>query len=64
MHSLRRIPGQPSRFLSLRTFSSSATRHEIRDVASLSQRLIPKYQGTPAGGGGVGDAAQDEADSW
>ncbi|CAI7657831.1 unnamed protein product [Penicillium pancosmium] len=44
MHSLRRIPGQPSRFLSLRTFSSSATRHEIRDVASLSQRLIPKYQ--------------------
>jgi hypothetical protein len=36
----RRFPG---RFL--RCFSSSAPRHEIRDVAALAQRLIPKYQG-------------------
>ncbi|KAJ5765604.1 hypothetical protein N7520_005163 [Penicillium odoratum] len=27
-----------------RCFSSSAPRHEIRDVRALSQRLIPKYQ--------------------
>jgi hypothetical protein len=36
----RRFPG---RFL--RCFSSSAARLEIRDVAALAQRLIPKYQG-------------------
>ncbi|KAJ5953457.1 ATP-NAD kinase PpnK-type alpha/beta [Penicillium verhagenii] len=27
-----------------RSFSSSAPRHEIRDISALSQRLIPKYQ--------------------
>lgn len=36
----RRFPGRL-----LRGFSSSAPRHEIRDVAGLAQRLIPKYQG-------------------
>ncbi|KAJ5095110.1 ATP-NAD kinase PpnK-type alpha/beta [Penicillium argentinense] len=33
----------PGRFLR-RCFSSSAPCHEIRDIAGLSQRLIPKYQ--------------------
>lgn len=34
----------PGHFLR-RGFSSSAIRHEIRDVAALPRRLIPKYQG-------------------
>lgn len=29
----------------VRAFSTSARRHEIKDVASLAPRLIPKYQG-------------------
>lgn len=28
-----------------RSFSSSSARHEIRDVETLPQRLIPRYQG-------------------
>ncbi|KAJ6127522.1 NADH kinase pos5 [Penicillium sp. IBT 18751x] len=39
LYITRRFPGP-----FLRCFSSSAPRHEIRDVAGLSQRLIPKYQ--------------------
>lgn len=37
----RKFPGLFLR----RCFSSSAPRHEIRDIGALSQRLIPKYQG-------------------
>ncbi|KAJ6010481.1 hypothetical protein N7451_001893 [Penicillium sp. IBT 35674x] len=36
----RKFPGLFLR----RCFSSSAPRHEIRDIGALSQRLIPKYQ--------------------
>ena len=37
---LRRSPR-----LTFRHFSTSQPRHEIKDIGSLSQRLIPKYQG-------------------
>lgn len=45
----RRFPGQLLR----RCFSSSAPRLEIRDIGALSQRLIPKYQGSYQDLGGM-----------
>lgn len=55
MLCLRRIP---RRFL--RTFSSSAVHHEIRDISALSQRLLPKFQGSNAPGTDGGQTTQDK----
>lgn len=41
----RKLPGLLPGLLLRRGFSSSAIRHEIRDVAALPRRLIPEYQG-------------------
>ncbi|GLB06887.1 NADH kinase pos5 [Aspergillus tubingensis] len=41
--------GPPVRMLWSRNFSSSSRRYEIRDVATLPKRLIPKYQESQEG---------------